>query len=173
MEATYMELREYIAESLEQVRARTLDLVKELTPDELVWRPGPEANHTAFLLWHTARSEDALFNRFIAGCEQVWTARGWHRRFGLKPDDTGNGWTAQQVARWTPPSLQDLLRYMGEVRESVLAGLKDLDLGRLGEKPWPARPDRTVANILQLLASHEAHHQGAIEYLVGLMRTAS
>lgn len=166
-----MDLREYIAESLEWVRGRTLDVVKDLTPEELVWRPGPEANHMGFLLWHIARAEDALFHRFVAGDEQVWISQKWYQRFGLKPEDTGNGWTPQQVAAWTPPPLQNLLQYMGEVRESVLTGLKRLDLGRLDERPRPDRPDQTVANLLQLLASHEAHHQGAIEYLVGLKRT--
>ena len=165
-----MDLREYIVESLEQVRARTLNVVKELTPEELAWRPGPEANHVGFLLWHIARAEDALYHRFVAGAEQVWTAREWNRRFGLKPEDTGGGWTPQQVAGWTPPPLRDLLQYMGEVRESVLAGLRQLDVSQLEEKPWPDRPDQTVANILQLLVIHEAHHQGAIEYLVGLKR---
>ena len=166
-----MELREYIVESLERGRARTLDVVKDITPEELAWMPGPEANHIGFLLWHLARSEDALYHRFVAATEQVWTAQGWDRRFGLRPEDTGNGWTPQQVANWTPPPLPDLLQYMGEVRESVMAGLGQLDLTRLEEKPWPDRPEMTVANILHLLASHEAHHQGAIEYLIGLKRT--
>lgn len=165
-----MELKDYVAESLEQARSRTFNVVKDLTPEELAWRPGPEANPIGFLLWHIARAEDALYHRFIAGAEQVWTAREWDRRFGLKPEDTGGSWTAQQVADWTPPPLQDLLQYMGDVRESVLAGLKELDLGRLGERPRSDRPEQTIANILQLAVIHEAHHQGAIEYLVGLKR---
>ena len=163
-----MELRNYISESLEQMRGRTLASVKDLTPEDLTWRPGPEANHVAFLLWHVARSEDALFNVWIMGGKQVWTTQGWHSRFGLKPEDSGRDWTPQQIGAWSPPALSELLQYMSEVRESVLTGLNKLDLGRLGEKPRPDRPDMTMANILQLIVTHEAHHQGAIDYLIGL-----
>ena len=79
-------------------------------------------------------------------------------------------WTPEELGRFTP-ALPDLLSYMSAVRESVLANLSKLDMGRFGEHPRPDRPDLTVANFLQLVASHEAHHQGAIEYLVGLMKS--
>lgn len=168
-----MELKKYIAESLNETRARTLRVVKDLTPEELAWRPGHEANPIGFLLWHIARAEDGIYNRWIASREQVWTTHGWDKRFALKPEDSGNGWTAQQVADFVSPPLDDLLRYMAEVQESVLEHLPQLDLGRLGEKPNPDRPDWTISNMLQLLVIHEAHHQGAIEYLVGLQRSGT
>lgn len=168
-----MELKDYIAESLERVRAATLNIVKDLTPEELVWRPGPDANHIGFLLWHVARWDDYPFHPYVVHREQVWIARGWYQRFGLKPEDTGTGWTAQQVAEWTPPPLQELLQYMNDAREALLVGLKELDMSRLGERPRPDRPEQTIANILQGRVMHEATHQGAIEYVVGLKRTGT
>jgi len=168
-----MEVKEYIAESLQRNRARTLDIIKDLKPDELTWRPGPEANHIAFLLWHIGRAEDGLFNRSIMGREQVWVKDGWDKRFHLKPEDSGGGWTAQQVAAFAPESLDLVLQYMAAVRKSVLQGLPKLDPSRLGEKPQPDRPDWTIGAMLQILVAHEAHHQGAIEYLKGLKRSGT
>ena len=168
-----MELREYVAESLERVRAATLSVVKDLTSEELLWRPGPEANHIGFLLWHIARWDDYPFNPCVSNHEQVWIAQRWYRRFGLKPEDTGTGWTPQQVADWTPPPLQELLQYMREARDSIIAGLKELDLGRLEERPRLDRPEQTIANILQGRVMHEANHQGEIQYLLGLKRRSS
>jgi len=168
-----MEVKEYIADSLQRNRTRTLDIVKDLKPDELTWRPGPEANHIAFLLWHIGRAEDGLFNRSIMGREQVWVKDGWDKRFHLKPEDSGGGWTAQQVAAFAPENLDLVLQYMAAVRKSVLEGLAKLDPGRLGEKPRPDRPDWTIGAMLQILVAHEAHHQGAIEYLKGLKRSGT
>jgi uncharacterized damage-inducible protein DinB len=168
-----MDLREYIGDSLKLGRERTLGVVNGLTPEQMVWRPGPDANSIIFLVWHIARSEDGLYNQWVEGREQVWTAGGWDKRFGLKPEDSGREWTSQQVADFSPPSLEELLQYMDEVRESVLGSLPNLDLSRLGEKPHPGRPDWTKANLLQLLIFHEAHHQGAMEYLIGLQKSGA
>jgi uncharacterized damage-inducible protein DinB len=144
--------------------------MKDVTPEELTWRPGQDANHIAFLIWHIVRSEDGMFNRWIVGREQVWTKGGWDKKFGLKPDDSGGGWTSQQVAEFKPKTPDQILGYMAEVRKSVLEGLSTLDLKRLSDKPRPDRPEWTVATMLQMLAFHEAHHQGAIDYLKGLKR---
>lgn len=168
-----MELKQYIKDSLERNRARTLDIIKDLKPDEIIWQPGPQANHIAFLLWHMARSEDGLFNRWIMGREQVWVQNGWDKKFRLGPEDSGGGWTPQQVADFRPMSLDQIVSYMAEVRASLMEGLDKLDMDRLEERPRPDRPDWTIATMLQLLAVHEAHHQGAIEYLKGLKRSGT
>lgn len=169
-----MDLRDFIAEAMSRNREGILNVVKPLTEADLTWAPGPEANPIGFLLWHVARSEDSYFHTRIAKALQVWAGDGWFRRFGLPENETGNSWTAAQVLAFRVPSKQVLLDYMVAVRQSALQVLKGFDLARLGEqyRIRPDQPPRTLANVLQNVISHEAHHQGAIEYLVGLRRSA-
>ena len=165
-----MELREYVAEALTRKRNGTLNAVKGLTQKQLDWRPSPQANSIGFLLWHIARGEDGLLNRWAFGSKEVWATGGWDKKIHLPSDKPMGEWTAADLGRFTP-ALADLLAYMSAVRESSLAALKKLDVGRLGEHPRPDRPEWSVATLLQIGVGHEAHHQGAIEYLVGLMKS--
>lgn len=172
-----MDLRDFVAEAMARVRRETLRAVEGATLEDLNWRPGPEANPVGFLLWHIFRVEDAYFHRWIQPVGEVWEGHGWHRRLRLvegeevPPQETGFGWPAERVARFVSPPLGELLAYGNAVRQGAMRVLRALDLGRLGERPRPDRPDWTVATLLQNAVIHEAHHQGAIAYLLGLRRS--
>jgi len=165
-----VDLREYVAEAMTRNRNGTVNTVKGLTQKQVDWRPSAQANSVGFLLWHIARGEDGLLNRWAFGGKEVWVTGGWDKKIRLPSDKPIAEWTPADLGRFTPV-LADLLAYMSAVRESTLAGLKKLDLGRLGEHPRPDRPEWSVATFLQIGVSHEAHHQGAVEYLVGLMKS--
>lgn len=165
-----MDLRDFLIEAITRNRRDTLNLVQDLSEDDLAWAPTPTANPIGFLLWHVARSEDRYF-MFSGGVPQVWQAQGWHQKFGLGENETGNSWAPEQARAFRAPSKQALLDYMDAVRQSGLKVIKALDLTRLSDTPRPDRPGVTIANMLQNAISHEAHHQGAIEYLVGLRRS--
>src|ERR1700722_1829650 len=68
------------------------ELTDGLTDDKANYRPAPNANSIAWLIWHSARVQDVQLAP-IAGVEQVWTADGWVDRFGLDlpRNDTGYG----------------------------------------------------------------------------------
>ena len=166
-----MELKDFIIESMGRVREGTLNAVKDLTPVQLTWQAVPDANPIGFLLWHVARSEDAYFNRWIQPAGEVWETGGWYRRLNLPLRETGNSWNAEQVSRFPAIPLADLVGYMAAVQESSIEVLKGLDIKRLGEKPRPDRPTLTIANLLQNLTNHESHHQGSIEFMIGIMRS--
>ena len=53
-----------------------------LSDDDLAWRPDPEANSIAWLVWHLTRIEDDHVAG-VAGTTQVWDDDGWADRFGL------------------------------------------------------------------------------------------
>jgi uncharacterized damage-inducible protein DinB len=171
------DIRDWIAESMERARAITLTLVRDLSPEELRWRPLPGANNAGFLLVHIFRAEDFHFHRMLGDGEEVWVADGWMRRWelpGTIPEGriaraSGNSWTPEQVEAWMPPPLGELLAYGAAVRESALEVLGRLDIDRLAERPNPERPERTVATYLYLATHHEAQHQAQIDYLLGLM----
>ena len=169
-----MDLRDFVTESIESNRQATLDIVKDLTPAQLQWRPSPEANYIAFLLFHIFRGADRYFHR-VTGRTELWDEDGWSDRWQLSSKDpsqstTGFNWTAKQVATWEPPPLQELLAYGETVRSSFVSAIRDLDLGRLSEIPAPDLPDRTIARYLQLASLHKAEHRGQIDYILGLMK---
>lgn len=175
-----MDVRDYVADAVTRNRAATLSMVQGLTPRQLTWQVAPEANTVAFLLFHTFRVED-YFLRVLGAEQELWRRDGWDQRWTLPnpPDDvtgiwfTGNSWTPEDVASFQPPPLDEMLAYGAAVREEFLHRLRSLDLSRLQDTVWPRRnPTVTVAGILQMVARHEAEHQGQIDLLLGLLRSS-
>jgi uncharacterized damage-inducible protein DinB len=172
-----MDVREFAAQSMQQVRQTTLAVAEGLTPKQLVWQPQPGANHIGFILFHVFRVEDRYFHHRITKSGELWDQKGWSRRWKLPPgvpgpdiSTSGFGWTAQQVAAFVPPPLAELRQYAAEVRDSALKIVRSLDLARLPQVADPEQPDVTVAQFLQRAVRHEAQHQGQIDYLLGLMK---
>ncbi len=175
-----MDLREFVARTMERTRGNTLNMVKDLTDAQLRWRPATEANPIGFLLFHIFRSQDRYAHRWLSKKGEVWFQQGWASRFKLpvqppdqdSPLNSGNSWTSQQVGAFQPPPLADLLAYGEAVHKSALEVVRGLDLGRLDERPNPRFPNTTLANYLQNSFTHELEHQGQIDYVLGLMKTA-
>jgi len=175
-----MDVREFVAQSMERTRQTTLNMVKDLTPAQLRWQAGPEANTIGFLLFHTFRTEDRYFHVWMSGADEVWEQEGWSSRWRLPSPPSnldpiwtmGYSWTPQEVASWEPPALADLLAYGQAVRESALKVLSEFDLGRLPEPLNPERPQITIGYFVYAASHHEAQHQGQIDYILGLMKTA-
>ena len=84
----------------ERILENGVAVVDGLTDEQLAHRPTPDANSIAWLVWHTARVQDAQIAH-AAGTEEVWIAQGWVERFGLDldPDDHGYGHTSEQVGK--------------------------------------------------------------------------
>src|SRR5204863_4505613 len=89
-----------------------------LTAEQLAYRPTEEANSIAWLAWHLTRVQDKQVSD-LAGREQAWIADSWHARFDkpADPDDTGQRYTAEQVAAVRPASAQLLADYNQAVQE--------------------------------------------------------
>ena len=66
----------------------------------LTYRPDPDANSIAWLVWHLTRIQDDHVAD-VAGVEQRWTADGWYDRFGLPfpPEAHGYGHTSEEVGQ--------------------------------------------------------------------------
>src|SRR6476620_3566718 len=101
-----------ILESAERV-------VDGLSEDQLAARPGPDANPIGWLVWHLARVQDDHVAD-VAGIEQVWTARGFHEKFGLPFDasDIGYGHSSEQVAH-VRVDAERLAAYVAAVHEQT------------------------------------------------------
>ncbi len=70
-----------LADALTRVREQVPAVVGDLDEEDLAWRPDPDANSIAWLIWHLTRVADDHVAE-VAGTDQVWTSDGWYQRFG-------------------------------------------------------------------------------------------
>ncbi len=167
-----MELKEFIESSLDVEQRLLLEAAHDLTPEELAWQPGAEANPIGWMLWHTMRVEDMWIQFFIQGQPELWERDGWHARFGLPARDNGFGHTPEQVANFQAPDLALLLSYGESVRAGTLEYLRSLTPEDFDLVPRQRRPNLTVGVVFRQLIAEFFQHQGQIAYLKGLKRGA-
>ena len=167
-----MELNEFIADALEKEQELLAEALDGLTPEELTWRAGPEANPIGWILWHMLRVEDMWFQFFIQRKLEIWERDGWNEKFGLPTRDNGFGHTQEQVAQFPALDLAELLRYGAAVRAGTLEYLQNLTADDYAVVPREQRPEMSVGAICRQIVGELYQHQGHIAYLRGLLRAA-
>ncbi|SFK54769.1 mycothiol transferase [Geodermatophilus ruber] len=164
-----MRSRELLLDAYGRIQEELRPAVEGLTPEQLTYRPAPNANSIAWLAWHLARVQDDHIAE-VAGTEQVWTAEGWYDRFGLPfpPSATGYGFTSEQVAQVRVPSADLLLDYAAAVHARTaefLRGLTDNDLDRVVDENWD--PPVTLGVRLVSVLADDLQHVGQAAYVRG------
>lgn len=154
----------------ERVLENGLAAVDGLDEEQLAHRPTPDANSIAWLVWHTARGQDAQIAH-LAGTEQVWQAQGWVDRFALPidPKDHGYGHSSEQVGqvRAGADLLAGYLRAAHEATVAYLRGLGEADLDEVIDTSWDPPVTRGVR--LVSIADDDAQHVGQAAYVRGLL----
>ena len=168
-----MTLDEFIVDALAREQELLLEAVQDLTPDELGWRAGPEANPIGWILWHMIRVEDMWFQFFVQRKTEIWERDGWNETFGLPTRDNGFGHTQEQVADFPVLDLQALLRYGEAVRQATLEYLQTLGPDDYAVVPREQRPEMSVGAIFRQIIGEVYQHQGHIAYLKGLRRSGT
>lgn len=145
------------------------DITDGLTDQESVYRPSPNANSIAWLLWHSARVQDVQVAD-VAGVEQVWTRDGWVERFGLElpGDDTGYGHSPEDVAKVQAPA-ELLAGYYHAVHKLTLeyiASVTGDELARVVDTHWD--PPVTASARLVSIIDDCAQHLGQAAYVLGI-----
>lgn len=167
-----MTLNQFIEDALSREQQLLAEVVQDLTPEELAWRPGPEANTMGWTLWHMLRVEDMWVQFFTQGQLELWERDGWHQKFGLPTRDNGFGHTAEQVAAFPALDLATLLQYGEAVRAGTLEYLRNLGPQDFESVPRERRPDVSVAAMFRQLMGELYQHLGQLAYLKGLKRGA-
>lgn len=165
-----MTLNEFIEDALNKEHDFLMEAAKDLTPEELAWRPGPEANPIGWILWHMLRVEDMWVQFFAQHQPELWERDGWHQKFGLPTRDNGFGHTAEQVANFPALDRDELLSYGGAVRSGTLEYLRGLTPQEFDAIPRERRPDMSVALMFRQIIGELFQHQGHIAYIKGLLR---
>ena len=153
-----------------RIRENGVAAVDGLTDEQLAHRVAPDANSIAWLIWHTARVQDAQIAH-AAGAEEVWFSQGWVDRFGLDidPADHGYGHTSEQVGKVRAPAglLADYLQATHEATVAYLRTVTDADLDEVIDRSWDPPVTRGVR--LVSIADDDAQHVGQAAYLRGLL----
>jgi hypothetical protein len=160
-----------LVDAFERVRDAVHPAVNGLSPEELAFRPGPESNSIAWLVWHLTRIQDDHVAGLHGG-EQVWTAGGWAETFALPlvPKDTGYGHGPEKVAAVTADAAS-LLGYFEDVHEATLAyvrSLSETDLDRVVDENWD--PPVTLSIRLISVIADDLQHAGQAAYVRGVLQ---
>ena len=163
-------MADLLVDGFDRIRQVIDQTVTGLSPDQLSFVPAPGSNPIGWLVWHLTRIQDDHVAD-VAALEQVWTAGGFHDRFGLPFDSsaTGYGQRPEQVEA-VRPSAQLLLDYHHAVfaqSERYLRGLSEADLARVVDESLD--PPVTLAVRLVSVLSDDLQHAGQAAYLAGLL----
>ncbi|BBX34493.1 hypothetical protein MMAG44476_28489 [Mycolicibacterium mageritense DSM 44476 = CIP 104973] len=163
-------VRELLRDSFTRLIEHVDDLTDGLTEEVSRYRPTPQANSIAWLIWHSARCQDLQLCD-IAGVEQVWTRDGWIDRFGLglPPGDIGYGHSPEDVAKVHAPAelLAGYYRAVHKVTLEYIATVTPQELSRVVDTNWD--PPVTASARLVSIVDDCAQHLGQAAYLRGII----
>jgi len=164
-------VRELLRDSFTRLIEHVEDLTDELTDAIAIFRPTASANSIAWLIWHSARVQDAQLCD-IAGIEQVWTRDGWVDRFklDLPRDDTGYGHDTDDVGLVRAPAdlLAGYYHAVHKVTLEYIASVTTDELARIVDKRW--HPPVTASVRLVSIIDDCAQHLGQAAYVRGVAR---
>ena len=161
--------RELLRDCFTRLIQHVDDLTDGLTDAVAYFRPTPQANTITWLIWHSARIQDAQLCD-IAGLEQVWFRDGWVDRFALDlPRDAhGYGHTPEEVAK-VRASGELLAGYYHAVHKESLeftASVSADELARVIDERWT--PPVTASARLVSIIDDDAQHLGQAAYVRGI-----
>jgi hypothetical protein len=163
-------VRELLRDAFTRLIEHVDELTDGLTDEQAGYRPSPNANSIAWLIWHSARVQDVQLAP-IAGIEQVWTDGGWVDRFGLDlpRNDTGYGHGPDEVAkvRASADLLAGYYHAVHDVTLEFVARVTAEDLARIVDKNWD--PPVTASARLVSIIDDCAQHLGQAAYLLGIL----
>jgi hypothetical protein len=163
-------VRELLRDSFTRLIEHVDDVTEGLTDEVSFHRPTPEANSIAWLVWHSARVQDAQLCD-VAGIEQIWFRDGWVDRFNLDlpRDSHGYGHTPEQVGKVRPPAdlLAGYYHAVHKVTLEFVASVTPEELTRIVDKRWT--PPVTASARLVSIIDDCAQHLGQAAYVRGIV----
>ncbi len=173
-----------LAERLAKTHARLLEIVADLSEDQVGWRPDLHAPPIGFHLWHMARWADrvqatlpamsaALAERLDAGGE-IWEIDALARQWGWQTEQLGYGQTGMELGDELAAELQlphmdvlaDYARQAFAAADRAFGMLDDQLLQERGIDIYGR--ENSVAYVLLVHLAHAGRHLGMIEALRGV-----
>jgi uncharacterized damage-inducible protein DinB len=168
-----MTVSDVLVDALQRVADVVHSVLADATEAELTYRPDPQANSAAWLVWHIARVQDAQIAD-VTGEEEVWISDGWVAKFQLPFERRATGYAMSAEDAGKVPGDRALLgEYFDAVHRHTLAyveRLGDGDLDRVVDEAWT--PPVTLGVRLVSIVNDDAQHAGQASYVKGLARRA-
>jgi len=164
-------LRDLLTDSFTRVHELVGELTASCSDDVLRYRPDPQANTVAWLLWHLSRVQDDHVAD-LAGAQQAWPT--WRERFALpfEEDATGYGQRPEEVGQ-VRVDAGLLAGYHADVHALSLRYVGSLDadeLARVVDESWD--PPVTASARLVSVLGDCLQHLGQASYVAGLAQRA-
>ena len=165
-----MDSRDLLSDAIERVGQGVHRLLEAVDERVLGFRPDPDANTIAWLVWHLTRGQDSQIADAYE-LEQVWTSEGWVERFGLPFSSAaaGYGHSSEEVAAVRVPV--HLLRSYYDATQRVtlaqIAATSDADLDRIVDRRWT--PAVTLGVRLVSVMDDDMQHVGQAAYVRGVV----
>ncbi|MGZ4437249.1 MAG: mycothiol transferase [Nocardioidaceae bacterium] len=166
-------VNEILIDSFARVQENVHSVLSGLTPEQLAWRPTPDANPVGWLVWHLTRVQDDHVAH-AAGAEQVWETGGWAERFALPYERSviGYGQSSDEVGAFHADA--ELLRgYYDAVHSATtdfVGTIAEKEFARVVDERWD--PPVTLAVRLVSVVDDDAQHVGQAAYVRGLLPDA-
>lgn len=117
----------------------------DLSAGELRRCPEPGLNSIAWLLWHTARSEDVAVNAVLRGVPEVYDAGDWAARVNAGRRATGTDDTPAEIRDLSARvDVAAVRAYRAAVGRETRAWVQAIDLATLDRDVTAAEVDRAV-----------------------------
>ncbi len=162
---------DFVAEAFQRVAELVGSVTDGLSLDAATYRPDPESNTIAWLLWHLARVQDDHISG-VAGTEQIWPK--WRQQFALpfEDDATGYGQSSAEVAqvRVEPELLAEYYSEVAAATAEYVENLTEDDYARVVDENWD--PPVTLSSRLVSVIGDITQHVGQAAYLKGLTERA-
>lgn len=159
-----------LRDGFERIREGLAAVVAGLTPEELSWRPDPDANSLGWLVWHLSRQQDAQVAQ-LSGDESPWKTE-WHDRLGLayKRGASGYGMSSKEVGQFSVPDADLLVGYHDATYDLTMRWLNEVsedDWQVVVDPNWD--PPVTMAVRAMSVLEDSAKHLGQAEYVRGML----
>lgn len=148
---------------LQYGREQTLEIIEDLTPEEIARRVLPSMHSIGALALHLGEAEFFWIECVVTGRELSEEEKQFAHFFDTMETDVDKGYDAEY--------LMSKLRAISTITYRMLASLGDSDLGRYFSRRELAAPkEHSLREILQRLIDHEAHHRGQMAMIKRLVR---
>jgi hypothetical protein len=159
--------KQVLVDAFGRVRELVIKLTDGLTEEISSYRPDPDANSIAWLVWHLSRIQDDHVAD-LAQVEQVWPQ--WRGRFGLPFGTwaTGYGQSSKEVAavRVSGDLLAGYHQAVHELTLRYLDGITAEELDRVIDTRWD--PPVTASVRLVSVIGDTMQHAGQAAYVRGM-----
>ncbi len=148
---------------LQYGREHTLEIIKDLTPEEIARRVLPSVHSIGALALHLGETAFYWIECVVAGREPSEEEKRSAHFFDTMESDVDKGYDADY--------LMSKLGAISTIAYKRLASLGDSDLDRYFTRPEPpATREHSLREILQRMIDHEGHHRGQMTMIKRLIR---